>query len=185
MSIDFNNVPEQQSFEVIPDGTNAVVQLHIREGGVGEDGLLKLSENRQAEMLSCEFTVVEGNHAKRKFFANMVLSGATDGHAQAADISKRQLRAILESARGIKPKDVSEAAIKARHVEGYRDFEGIRFWARIGVEPAKDRYRAKNILLAVITPDMKGWRAIQQVEQPLMHAGPTDAKAIVKPAWAP
>jgi hypothetical protein len=180
---DFNTASEQRDFDLIPDKTEAVVQMHIQEGDAGEDGLLKRSNNGQAEMLRCEFTVVEGIHTKRKFFDNMVLSGTTDGHAQAAEISKSRLRAILESARGIKPKDVSEAAQKARVVE-LRDLEGIRFWARIGIEPAKGEYRAKNILHSVITPDMKEWRAIQQVEQPLMHAVPADGKAIIKPKWA-
>jgi hypothetical protein len=81
----------------------------------------------------------------------------------------------LESASAIKPQDVSEAAKKAR-VADYRDFKGIRFLARIGVEPAKGEYKAKNILTSVITPDQKEWRAIEQAEQPLMHAVPAEAK---------
>ena len=115
----------------------------------------------------------------------MVVSGPTEGHEQAAEITKGRLRAILESARGIKPADMSEAAKKARQVTGYADFNGIRFWALIGVEPAKGDYRAKNILLSAVTPDQKGWSAVQQVEQPLMHTMPADPnKAIVKPNWA-
>jgi hypothetical protein len=117
----------------------------------------------------------------------MVLSGTTDGHAQAADITRSRLRAILESARGIKPTDVSEAAKKARVAE-YRDFDGIRFLAKIGVEPAKGEYRAKNTIAMVITPDMKEWRPIEQFEQPPAHTTPATvapaSKTIVKPAWA-
>jgi hypothetical protein len=180
---DFNTASEQRDYDVIPDKTVAVVQLKIRDGNAGPDGLLKRSKSGEAEGLDCEFTVVEGPYAKRKFFGFYVLSGATDGHIQAADITRSRLRAILESARGIKPTDVSEAAKQARVAE-LRDFDGIRFLARIGVEPAKGEYRAKNILLSVITPDQKEWRPIEQVEQPLMHAMPADAKAIVKPAWA-
>jgi hypothetical protein len=183
-SFDFNTASEQRDFDVIPDKTVAVVQLKIRDGNAGADGLLKRSKSGEAEGLDCEFTVVEGPYAKRKFFAFMVLSGTTDGHAQAADITKSRLRAILESARGIKPQDVSEAAKKARVAE-YRDFDGIRFIARIGVEPAKGDYRAKNILAAVVTPDQKEWRPIEQVEQPLMHASPAAASNVIpKPAWA-
>jgi hypothetical protein len=195
-AFDFNTADEQRDFDVIPNGTIAVVQLNIREGNAGEDGLLKRSQNGQAEGLDCEFIVVEGPHAKRKFFGFMVLSGTTDGHATAADISRSRLRAVLESARGIKPADVSEAAKKARVAE-YRDFDGVRFMAKIGVEPAKGDYKAKNILATVITPEMKEWRPIEQVEQPLMHATPAteakpgataaksnDALTIKKPEWA-
>jgi hypothetical protein len=185
-AFDFNSVDEQLNFDVIPDGTIVVVQLKIREGNAGENGLLRRSKSGEAEGLDCEFTVVEGPHTKRKIFGFYVLSGTTDGHAQAADITKRRLRAILESARGIKPADVSEAAKKARVAE-YRDFDGIRFVTRLGVEPAKGDYRAKNILASVITPDMKEWRPVEQVEQPLMHSAPeakAEATAIVTPAWA-
>ena len=183
MNFDFNTATEQ--FDLIPDKTDAVVQMRIQEGGVGEDRLLTRADTG-AEYVAFEFTVVEGTYARRphKFFTNMVLSGPTDGHAQAADISKSLLRAILESARGIKPKDVSEAAKKARVAE-LRDFEGIRFWARIGIQPQRGEYRARNTLALVITPDMKEWRPIQQVEQPLMHTVPADPKAVIipRPAW--
>jgi hypothetical protein len=182
-AFDFNTASEQRDFDVIPDKTIVVLQMHIREGNAGEDGLLKRSKSGEAEGLDCEFTVVYGPFAKRKSFGFMVLSGTTDGHAQAADITRSRLRAILESARGIKPQDISEAAKKARVAE-LSDFEGIRFVAELGVEEAKDGYKAKNILKRVVTPDMKEWCPIEQVEQPLMHSVPTDGKTIVKPAWA-
>jgi hypothetical protein len=188
-TFDFNSVDEQ-SFDVIPDGTIVVVQLKIREGNAGENGLLTRSKNGKAEGLDCEFTVVEGPHTKRKIFGFYVLSGVTDGHAQAADITKRRLRAILESARGIKPADVSDAAKKARVAE-YRDFAGICFMTKLGIEPAKGDFKAKNILASVITPDMKEWHPIEQIEQPLMHSTPNaggssgdNPLAIEKPKWA-
>jgi hypothetical protein len=185
-AFDYNTADGQRDLDVIPNGTIAVVQLNIRAGDAGEDGLLKRSKNGEAEMLDCEFIVVEGLHAKRKFFSNMVLSGTTDGHAQAADITRSRLRAILESARGIKPADVSEAAKKARVAE-YRDFDGIRFLAKIGIEPAKGEYKAKNTITSVITPDQKEWRPIEQIERPshTTSAAMTPAsKTIVKPTWA-
>ena len=101
-AFDYNTADGQRDLDVIPNGTIAVLQLNIRPGDAGEDGILRRSRDGGCEMLDCEFVVVEGPHAKRKFFSNMVLSGTTDGHAQAADIARARLRAILESARGIK-----------------------------------------------------------------------------------
>ena len=138
-------------------------------------------------MLDCEFVVVEGEHVKRKFWSNMVISGTEDGHAQAADITARTLRAILECARGIKPTDVSESAKKARDAE-YDEFDGIRFLCKLGVEPAKDGFKAKNILPpgAVITPDQKEWHPIEQ--QPKANKAKKGADnaptPITKPDWA-
>ena len=36
---DFNDAGEQNSFDVIPDGTIVTVQLTIRPGGAGKDGM--------------------------------------------------------------------------------------------------------------------------------------------------
>ena len=148
--MDFNQAGAQKSFDVIPDGTIVVVQMNIRPGNVGEGGLLKRSKNGQAEMVDAEFVVVQGEYAKRKFWENMVLSGTTHGHQEAADITKRRLRAILESARGIKPQDVSEAAKAARNAE-FAEFHGLRFMCKLGVEPARGEYKAKNNIAEVIT----------------------------------
>lgn len=185
---DYNNAGEQRSFDVIPADTVVVVEMSIRSGGAGEGELLKRTLKGDAEGIDAELTVVEGEYAKRKLWAYMLTGGATDGHATAADITTRKLRAILESARGIKPTDVSEAAKKARLAE-LSDFDGIRFMAKLGVEPAKGDYKAKNILAEVITPDRKEWRPITQ--EPKARPAGADAtpagasvQPIAKPAWA-
>jgi hypothetical protein len=184
--VDYNNAGEQRSFEIIPDGTIAVCQMNIRAGNSGPNGLFKRSKSGEAEGLDAEFIVVEGPHAKRKFWAFMILSGTTDGHAQAADITMRRLRAILESARGIKPTDVSEAAKKARVAE-YEDFDGLRFVVKIGVEAASGEYKAKNVLAEAITPDRKEWHAVEQDTRPVATgtvAPVGGVTPIAKPAWA-
>jgi hypothetical protein len=182
--MDFNQAGAQWS--LIPDGTIVVVQMNIRSGNVGPGGLFKRSKEGAAEGLDVELIVVEGEHAKRKFFSFMVLDGTTDGHEQAADITKRRLRAILESVKGIKPTDVSEAAKAARNVE-YDAFDGMRFLGKVGIEPARGDYKAKNILAEVITPDRKAWRAVeQQPKSAEAKKGGTDnaPTPIIKPKWA-
>ena len=190
-AIDYTDAPEQRSDGPIPDGTTATVQLTIRPGGAGDGGLLKRSAKGDCEMLDCEFILVDSPHAKRKFWENMVVAGTINGHAQAADISRGKLRAMLKSARGIKPSDMSAEARKARTAE-LADFDGLRFIAKIGVEkggPKKDGsgdYPDKNYLATVITPDRKDWHAVEQVRRP---AGPANSPAavavpIAKPAWA-
>jgi hypothetical protein len=182
MAYDFNNAGEQFSFDVIPDGTIAVVQLNIRRGNAGEGGLFKRSKDGQAEGLDCELIVIGGPYDKRKFWDWMTISGPRDGHATAFEGTCRKLKAIIESARGIKPTDVSEAAQKARRGE-YADLDGIRFLAQIGVEPAKGDYRAKNILGRIITPDRTEWRLIEQVAKKKNGTDNTPSP-ITKPEWA-
>ena len=185
MTFDYNQATEQRAFDVIEDRTEAVVQLNIHPGNAGEGGWLTRSKDGQSEGLDCELTVVEGPHTKKKFWVRLTLDGQSDGHKQAGSISRGVLRAILESARGIKPADISEAAKKARVAE-YADFDGIRFMCRVGVEPAKGEFRAKNFLAEVITPDKKDWHPIEQVAapRPTSGNGNANANAIVKPQWA-
>src|SRR5262249_44618990 len=125
----------------------------------------------------------------------MILVGTIDGHGKAAEMSRGRLRAILESARGIKPDDMSPAARSARTVE-LKEFDGVRFVARIGIEKGApkndgsgDNYPDKNVLAAVITPDRKEWQPVTQMpsDPPFSGGGaststPTPA-AISRPTW--
>ena len=188
--MDFNNANPQRVFDVIPAGTTAMLHMKVRPGNSGEGGLLRRSKDGNSEALDCEFTVVDGPYAKRKVWVLFTLGGTTSNHGTAAEISRSRLRAILESARAIRPDDTSEEAMQARQVAGYQDFDGLRFIGRIGVEPACGNYPAKNILLDAVTPDRKDWHRVEQVaKRPSEQAAaPSNAKAepakIARPAWA-
>ena len=190
MAFDYSDAPEQRGDGPIPDGTIATVQLTARPGGAGEGGLLKRSKDGGCEMLDCEFVLVDGPHAKRKLWENMVISGTTEGHAKAVEISRGKLRAILESARGIKPTDTSAEARKARTAE-LADFDGLRFIAKIGIEKGRpkndgsgDSYPDRNVIASVITPDRKDWHAVEQAPRPTGQVAAAVAVPIAKPAWA-
>src|SRR5262245_49507269 len=105
-----NTAGEQRSFDVIPAQTICTLQLTIRPGGAGDGGCLNRSADGTSEGLDCEFVVVDGQYVKRKLWQLFTLRGNTPGHAEAGKISRQALRAILESARGIRPDDNSEAA---------------------------------------------------------------------------
>jgi hypothetical protein len=196
MGYDYTEAPPQRETELIPHGTVATVSLKIRAGGAGEGGLLKRSKNGDCEMLDLEFVVVDTPHVRRKFWEYLILAGTTDGHAKAAEVSRGTLRAIIESAKGIKPEDVSPQARQARTVE-LKDIDGMTFVAKIGVEKGKPRndgsgenYADKNILAAVVTPDKKDWHPVEQ--PPPFNGGgggsggatPPASTPIAKPAWA-
>lgn len=201
-NFDFNDAGEQRT--VIPAGTVCTLQLTIRPGGVGDGGWLKRSADGASEGLDAEFTVVDGTYAKRKIWHLFTLSGTKSGHAEAGDISRRTIKAILESARGIRPDDKSDAAKEARKTPGgWADLDQLRFVARLGVRPAIAQYQAKNTLLEVMTPDRHEWKQLEQIDrstlatkQPANNggaaAGSTPAtpastpptNAIARPQWA-
>jgi hypothetical protein len=184
MTYDYTDAPKSN---LIPDGTVVTLVLHIRPGGVGEDEMLKRSKDGGCEMLDAELTVLDGPYKGRKLWQNWVLAGTTDGHAQAADISRRTLKAILDSALGLKPLDVSPEARAARTVS-LKQFEGMTFVGKIGIEEGDGRYPDKNVLAAVITPDRPGWHPVPQ--PPPFNGGSDQAAAapaaplVTRPSWA-
>lgn len=189
-NLDFNDADKQRSFDVIPANTICILQLTIRRGGAGDDGWLKVAADGNSEGLDCEFVVVDGPHAKRKLWQLFTLRGIEPGHEEAGKISRNTLRAILESARGIKPSENSEAAQNARKVSSWADFDSLRFLARIGVRPPQGNYPAKNVILEVITPDQQNWKQPEQISAKPANSGKSTpapstppAGPIARPQW--
>jgi hypothetical protein len=189
MTIDLNTAGEQRSLDVIPAGTTLTLHMTMRPGGIGDGGWLKNAADGASKGLDCEFTVVGGQYDKRKIWQWFTIEGTRPGHAEAGEISRNSLRAILESARGIRPDDKSEAAQAARKVASWGDFEGLRFVAQVGVRPPQGNYAARNTLAQILTPEKQLWKKPEQVAKPANSGAPTataapPANAISRPQWA-
>ncbi len=189
MSFDFNDA-EKQSYDLIPAGTVCQLTMNLKPGGSGEGGWIKQSASSDAQMLDAEFTVAEGPFAGRKIWQYLVLSGGKvneRGESIAAGITRSTLRAILESSRGISPDDNSDAASKGRCINGWGDFCGLTFTAKIGIEKDKTgRYNDRNKIQSVITPGMNGYAKPPQPAAPAWGAAqpaPAAPKSPV-PSWA-
>jgi hypothetical protein len=198
MPFDYTDAPPPQ-FELIPQDTIAGVSTHIRAGNAGEDGLLKRSTSGECEMLDLEFTVLDGTYKGRKFWHNLLLSGTTDGQKKMAAGNLGVLKAILDSALGLKPDDVSAEA-RARRTVSLKQFEGMCFIAKVGVEKGAAKtdggggfWPDKNCLAGVITPDKTAWKPVEQ--PPPFDAGSsgggpssstpsTPAAPVERPDWA-
>ena len=175
MTYNFNDVEPHQGTDLIPDGSFAKVVMTVRPGGVDgqgehDKGLLKASNTPGSDVLSldCEFTVAEGPHARRKFWQLFtVVGGKVDenGASIGWNISKRMVRAMIDSALALDPEDMSEAARQKRQLRGLADLNGITFVARIMVEPNNDpRYPDRNRLDRPVLPNEKEWRAVMNGE---------------------
>jgi len=197
MPYDYTDAPPRRKIDLIPN-TTATLTTHILAGGVGEDGMLTRSTDGGCEMLKLEFTVVDGEHAKRKFWENFILEGTTDGHAAMVERSCRILKAIIDSAYGLDPKDASPEA-RARRTISLGQIEGMTFMGTIGEERGKpkndgsgENWDDRNVLAAVITKDKKDWHPVEQ--PPPFNGGnsggaaptapPTSAPPIARPGWA-
>lgn len=160
---DFNNAERGLgNFELIPNGTIAPMILTIRPGAAGPEGWLTQSKSSDAMMLDCELAITGGQYKGRRIWQNLVVSGGKvdeNGASKAGNITRSTLRAILESARGIRSDDESDAAKKARIVSGFGDFSGLEFVGKIGIEKGNAGYEDKNRLLAAIGPENKDYAA--------------------------
>lgn len=182
--------------ELIPDGTFARIRMSIRPGGVDgsvpmDRGLLKASATSDAKMLDAEFTVLDGPFAKRKFWQNFTVAGGKvddKGVSKGWNISKGAFRAMVDSALGLDPHDVSEAAKQKRVIQGLKQLDGIAFAARIMIEPASNpQYNDANKLANVVLPSEPQYGAIMRGEavapDPINAKPRKQAETPVAPAW--
>ena len=200
MSFDMNDAEPQKSGELIPDGTFAKIAMTIRPGGTDgqseiDRGLLKASNAPGSDvlMLDAEFTVAEGPHVRRKFWQMFTVSGGkVDEHGVSIGwkISKGSFRAMIDSALGLDPSDMSDAAKAKRILRGLADLNGITFVAKIKVEPSDDpRYGDSNKLDRVVLPSEPEWRKVMDGEvlapSPSTRARPKAASPAspAAPAW--
>jgi hypothetical protein len=198
---DLNDVEPINSGELLPDGSFVKVIMAIRPGGVDGDteidkGLLKASNAPGSDVLSldCEFTVTEGPFARRKFWHMFTIAGGkVDGQGASigSNISKRIFRAMIDSALGVDPEDMSEAAKAKRQLRGLADLDGITFVAKVAVQPNSDsRYPDHNRLDHPVLPTSKEWRAVMNGEdvpprpsKARAANGSRSAAAAQPPAW--
>jgi hypothetical protein len=164
MPFDFNDAREQSSGAgLIPPNSCVLVSLHIvmpNAGFSGSEPELTKSRSSSMEFLNTELVVESGKHAGAKIYHRFNLAGAVQaGQKKAVDISRSQIRAIIESHRRIDPADASPQATQARRINSYSDLEGMRFAAKVGCEPSNtpkkndpDHYYVNNVLVRVLTP---------------------------------
>jgi hypothetical protein len=200
MSFDMNDAEPQKSGELIPDGTFAKVTMTIRPGGTDGQSeidreLLKASNAPGSDvlMVDAEFTVAEGPHVRRKFWQVFTVSGGKvdeQGVSIGWKISKGSFRAMIDSALGLDPQDMSETAKTKRILRGLADLNGITFVAKIKVEPSGDpRYGDSNKLDRVVLPSEPEWRKVMDGEvlapSPSTRARPKAASPAspTAPAW--
>lgn len=200
MTYDMNDAELPRGSDLIPDGSFVKAMMHIRKGGLDGQGemdreLLKATKTpgSDVKMLDCEFTVVVGMHAKRKFWQSFTVTGGkVDEHGVSIGwkISKGTFRAMIDSALGLDPQDMSEAAKAKRILRGLSDLHGITFAAKVRVEPASDpRYGDSNRLDRVVLPGEPEYRRIMDGEPvPAVPCAPRAARpsapaAATPPAW--
>ncbi len=205
----YNDADDQTQYDIIPKGTVAKVRMTIKPGGYDDPnqgwtgGYATSKPATGSVYLSAEFVILEGKYAKRKIWSLIGLHSPKG--PDWADMGRAFIKGILNSSRGILPKDNSPEAQQARCIKGFQDLDGIEFLARIDIgEDANGE--EKNEIRIAVTPDKKEYKEFmgnvaphvaQPNSQPVQHNAPqtppaqasttsseaTDKSSLAKPAW--
>ncbi len=189
---DYNDA--QQNPNLMPKGTLARVRLTIRPGGFddasqGWTGGYATRGSTGAVYLNGEFTVLEGQYAKRKIWTLIGLFSPKG--PDWGNMGRSLVRGMLNSARGLSDKDVSPQAQAARRINGFADLDGLEFVARIdiGYETNGDE---KNEVRGAVTRDHKGYAEVMGMATAPAYrhvatppAGPAYAPAAPAPVTEP
>jgi hypothetical protein len=151
---------------VIPSGVYRLrVTLRLSSAG----GLLRWAKNMRTKHLECEYIVVGGEHAGHRIsdFITLKFDSGEYSHLAVLDdeqirkyevavrMGKTRVRAIIESAHSIDPRDDSEAAKAKRESAGNpRALDGLEFCGQVDVRKGRDQFRDQNFLDYVITSDL-------------------------------
>lgn len=191
--IDLNTAEVQGSGNggPIPEDSIVPFKMNIRPPKSGKEGshhALFCKSGKGNEFIDVEFEAM-GSHAGTKIWENYTLVGSDT----AAKISMRTLRAIVESARGISPKDDSTQASAGRVISDWYDFNGMQFLAKVSTVIEQDLKtgdnRIRNHFKKIITPDDPEYAAgecISDKPLPVVTAGavaPKPPAAGPAPAW--
>lgn len=148
--LNFNDAEQQMELNLIPVNTIAKAKLVLKAGDDPMDLAITHGKNGDTAYLNCEFVITEGPYAKRKVFEKIGI----EGNDRWVNMGKARIRAILESARNISPKDMSDAAIDARKIDSFEALNGLDVVIKIGIERDKNGiYPDKNRIISIITPD--------------------------------
>ena len=206
--LNLNNVPSDDNnreFELIPDGT--IVRAFIKlEGGstelpeYGAGRFFDVAQQTDAKWLPIELTIIGGNFDKRKIWHKIFVDGTKisekTGMPIAKEIGLRTMKAIIDSAFNLDPKDQSEESQQKRNLQGVNQLNGMEFCFKVGIEKGTNGYEDKNKIKVVLTPDMNGFiggsptqsvpASAPPMQQPVAtQAAPQQtATAGVVPPWA-
>ena len=198
------NVSEAPQMErtLIPAGTvcRAVINVKLGDMEIPEFGTghwFKASQSSKAKWMELEFTVIGGDHDRRKFWDRIFVDGdklGNSGIPQAKEIGLSTLRTIIESAFNIQPTDVSPEAQARRQIQGVNDLNGMEICAKVGIKKGTNGYSDQNKLTAAITPNQKDFipsgqvpmsqtpAAAHQLAQPQQQSQTVASGAV--PSWA-
>lgn len=175
---DFNDAEQQADLTLIPRGTLAAAQLTLKPGGyVDPDGQwpggwASHGKTGHAVYLAVEFYLLTGEFAGCKVWQNIGLY-SPKGPAW-GDMGRSFIRALLNSARGIDPNDMSDTAAELRRIADFGELDGLIVAVRIDIE-RDDQQGLRNIVKRVIEPNHSAYANLMADLESLEESPPAEA----------
>jgi hypothetical protein len=186
MPFDYSTPPPATAMNLIPAKTIALVRMTVNAGNAGESGMLTHAKSGLCDMLAYSLVVIAGPHAKRKIHGQFIVESADSKYEDQIWRSRRVLKRILDSAFNLDPNDMSPEA-KAKRTVGDEAFDGLMFYARIGIEAASVDWPAKNTLSGVVTLNESDWPGLVEQAWSEAHSlvsSPVSSTPTTRPRWA-
>lgn len=160
----FSDADDQMSYELIPHKTIAKVRIMVKRGGYvteeWNDGYVTKSNSSNSLYLACEFVVVGGEYSSRKIWSNIGLY--SENSDKYADIGRSTIKAILNSARNLDPRDKSPQAEQMRNIKNFGDLNDLEVIAEILINDKGQT--PKNEIKMIITPNHPKYKEYMQMD---------------------
>ncbi|MDE6735608.1 MAG: hypothetical protein K2J64_09110 [Desulfovibrio sp.] len=149
--IDLNHEEEQRerNYGPVPAGSRVLLRLSVLKPNYPSRDDEMLAETRNGLLqLACKLEVAAGSYEGCAWYENITLppssqaTSLTDKQRTASRIGGALLRAIVESARRIDPKATDARSCRGRSVNGWLDFDGMEFPAKVKLD--KEPYIGKD-----------------------------------------
>lgn len=196
--LNLNAVPagEQREFDLIPAGAIVRAIMSIKPGDIslpeyGPGNYFKAARETRAKWMELEFTVVGGPYDRRKFWDKIFVDGdkiGASGMPEAKEIGLRTLKALIDSANGLDPADMSPQAQQARNVPGVAALNGVEICAKVGIKKGTNGYRDTNRLTVAMTPKDNGYLprdGSQYTQHVAAHSAPQQQTYAPQPMQQP
>jgi hypothetical protein len=185
---------------VPPEGIYAF-EVNVVPGNAGPDGMLRaMKKDMRQLMVALECSIVGGKYARRKAWLYPLVAYDDTPDDDLPDVAvgdaledilhnikrgQTRVRAIIDSALGLMPKDHTEAVELKREaaVENWGKLNGLVFYGETKNQPAQNGYGPKMTIDFIVTPDRENYP--KKKESPIGAQSESKAVATVPLKGAP